>query len=129
MKIIFPLILLLTAILFNSCKDKNSKSSDNSNSTHSSNYESSKQNYHEDDRYKYENRAGNSGNYQYNYDVDGTGSDGNNVSGNVDIQGKYGSGMIEDENGNKIDVEVEWTGYGTMEGTDDDGNTYELNPE
>ena len=79
--------------------------------------------------YKYEYRNGTSGNYEYNYDVEGSDENGNSVTGNINIQGKYGSGTIEDENGNELDVEVEWTGNGTLEATDDEGNTYELNPE
>lgn len=76
---------------------------------------------HVDNDYKYEHRTGTSGNYEYNYDVSGDG-----VEGNVDMQGKYGSGTITDENGDEKDVEAEWVDYGRMEVTDDDGNTYEM---
>lgn len=78
-------------------------------------------NVHVDNDYKYESRTGTSGNYEYNYDVSGDG-----VEGNVDMQGKYGSGTITDENGDEKDVDVEWVDYGVMEATDDDGNTYTM---
>ena len=83
-------------------------------------------NFHTDGKYKYEHRTGNSKEYEYNYDVEGYDQDGNYVNGNVDITGKNGSGSIEDENGNEIDVEVEWVDYGKLEATDDEGNTYDL---
>jgi hypothetical protein len=86
-------------------------------------------NNNSNNNYKYEYRNGTSGNYEYNYDVEGSDENGNSVTGNINIQGKYGSGTIEDENGNERDVDVEWTGNGTLEATDDEGNTYELNPE
>lgn len=82
--------------------------------------------YHEDTTYKYENRTGESGSYQYNYDVSGTNAEGNEVTGNIDIEGKYGRGTIEDTDGNEIEVEVEWIDYGKLKATDKDGNEYEL---
>jgi hypothetical protein len=48
------------------------------------------------------------------------------VSGTIDINGKYGSGIIEDEDGNEKRIDVEWVGKGELEGTDEDGNSYEL---
>ncbi|MFC0821386.1 hypothetical protein [Moraxella marmotae] len=85
--------------------------------------------YHTDNAFKYEYRVGASGNYLYNYDVSGNDDNGNTVTGNVDMQGKYGSGQILDSDNNLIDVEVEWVDYGVIEAVDDDGNTYELNVE
>ncbi len=82
--------------------------------------------YHEDTTYEYESRTGESGNYQYNYDVSGYDDDGNEVTGNIDIEGKYGEGTLTDSEGNEIDVDVEWIGYGKLRATDDDGNEYEL---
>jgi hypothetical protein len=83
-------------------------------------------NYNINPAYKYEHRTGTTGNYQYNYDVDGLDNNGNSVSGNVDINGKYGNGTIEDEDGNEKNVDVEWLGAGQLQATDEDGNTYEL---
>ncbi len=82
--------------------------------------------YHADPDYKYEYRTGTSGNYRYNYDVNGSDPDGNDVSGNISVSGKYGEGIIEDANGDERDVDVEWVRYGVLEAIDEDGNTYEL---
>lgn len=76
--------------------------------------------------YKYEYRTGGSAGYEYNYDISGEDEYGNSVSGNIDIQGKYGSGYIEDEDGNEREIDVEWVDYGVLQGTDEDGNSYEL---
>lgn len=83
-------------------------------------------NYHKNPEYKYEYRTGSSGNYEYNYDVSGSDENGGSVNGNIDIRGKYGSGTIQNEDGDDIDIDVEWTDYGVLEGSDDDGNTYDL---
>ena len=64
----------------------------------------------------------------YNYDVSGYDENGNYVSGNVDIN-KSGDGYIVDEEGNEKHIEVEWVGYGVMEGYDEDGVYYELEVE
>lgn len=84
------------------------------------------QTYHTDTTYKYEHRTGESGDYQYNYDVSGTNGNGEQVSGNISVQDKYGSGILIDDDGNEIAVDVEWTGQGKLKGTDYDGNEYEL---
>lgn len=94
--------------------------------TYSNTYYNS--NIHYDDDYKYEYRTGYSGNYNYNYDVEGYGDNGY-AYGNIDTSGKYGEGYIYDEDGNEIYVETEWTDYGVMEATDEEGNTYELEVE
>ncbi len=39
---------------------------------------------------------------------------------------KYGDGVIFDEDGNNKNIDFEWTGRGELEGTDEDGNSYEL---
>ncbi len=83
-------------------------------------------NYHYDNRYKYNYRTGYSGNYEYNYDIEGYNDDGDSVYGNIDIEGKYGSGYIYDEYGNEKEIDVEWVDYGELEGYDEDGNYYEL---
>lgn len=69
---------------------------------------------------------GNSGNYEYNYDISGSDEDGNSFNGNIDIRGKYGSGYIEDEDGNEKYIDVEWVDHGVLDGTDEDGNSYEF---
>jgi hypothetical protein len=134
------IFFIIISLVFISCKSEKSDEDSKNISTYTpqinytnssydnSNYNNLSPTYHEDESFKYEYRTGTTGNYLYNYDVEGSDESGNNVSGNIDIQGKYGSGTIEDEFGVEKDVDVEWTGYGTLEATDFDGNTYELNP-
>ena len=62
----------------------------------------------------------------YEYDVEGTDEYGDYVEGYVETSGKYGEGYIFDEYGDKVPIEVEWTGNGELLGTDDDNNEYEL---
>jgi hypothetical protein len=125
-------VYFLLAFLIVSCKSKktenDSQTVSNYNTTEGvSTYQNSNYtNSQSGTGYKYEYRTGNSGNYEYNYDISGSDENGNSVNGNIDIQGKYGSGYIQDENGNEKQVEVEWVDYGVLEGTDEDGNTYEF---
>lgn len=122
--------LLLIGLSLYSCKGKHKDNSSDSGkiedrSTESSTYKPTYTNG-SSNQYKYNNRTrGVSGNYDYNYDVSGDGENGY-VSGNIDIEGKYGSGYLEDEEGNEISVDVEWVDYGVLEATDEDGNTYDL---
>ncbi|MBF6642145.1 hypothetical protein IVB69_11690 [Flavobacterium sp. J49] len=81
---------------------------------------------HRDTSYKYEYRTGSSGDYGYNYDVSGDDIDGNNVTGNVSMEDKYGTGTITKSDGEVVEVEVEWIGYGKLKATDQEGNEYEL---
>lgn len=81
---------------------------------------------HYDSDYQYNYRSGYSGSYDYNYDVEGYSDSGDYFYGNVDTSGKYGEGYIYDDYGNEMYVETEWTDYGVMEATDEDGNTYEF---
>lgn len=90
---------------------------------------SSDRTYHTNSEYKYEYRTGQSGNYTYNYDIEGYSYDGDYVYGNIDITDKYGDGYIYDEWGNEKYIEVEWVDYGVLEGYDEDGNYYELEAE
>ena len=85
--------------------------------------------FYKNKEYEYEYRTGHSGSYEYNYDVIGFDENGIKVSGNVNIEGKYGAGKIEDEEGNAYDIEVEWYDYGKLKGTDENGITYELTVE
>lgn len=82
---------------------------------------------HTDTTYEYKYRKGESRNYEYNYDVSGTDDNGDEVSGNVSMNGKCGSGTITNSNGEEIEVETEWIDKGVLNATDDDGNEYELN--
>ncbi|MCA9748157.1 MAG: hypothetical protein KC414_03570 [Romboutsia sp.] len=86
---------------------------------------------HYDQSYKYEYRTGTSGNFTYNYDVYGEDEDGNDVSGSVSINGNCncGSGSIENEEGDEIDIVINWVAYGVMHGEDDEGREYTLHAE
>lgn len=84
---------------------------------------------HTDSQYKYEFRSGESGEYKYHYDVTGTDADGNTINGAVDVSGKYGNGVIEDTDGNEVEVSVEWVGQGELRAEDSDGNVWDLEVE
>lgn len=79
-----------------------------------------------DDGYAYEYKSGPG---QYNYDVEGYDSDGKYVYGNVDTQDRYVDGYITDENGDQVYFSGEWTGYGVIEGSDENGDWIQLEPE
>lgn len=81
---------------------------------------------HTDTCYKYQQRTGLSGNYEYTYNVIGIDNEGNEVTGSIAVNGESGLGTITDTNGNELNVEVNWIGYGILEAVDEDGNTYEL---
>jgi len=66
-----------------------------------------------------------SGYKSYDYSVSGDG-DGGYVEGEVTVDKYGGDGYIYDDEGNEKWIEVDWTGYGTLEGYDEDGNYYEL---
>jgi hypothetical protein len=82
--------------------------------------------YHKDLKYDYEYRTGTSGNYEYNYVVEGLDQEGDSVSGLINIKGKHGAGTIINTNKETIDIQVEWVDYGKLKGTDNDGNEYTL---
>lgn len=65
----------------------------------------------------------------YEYSVSGVDENGNYVEGDVEVSQDGGSGTVSDEYGNEKEVDVEWTGNGELEGTDEDGETYDLEVE
>lgn len=84
-----------------------------------------KKTVHIDTSFEYEKRTGASGSYQYTYDVIGTDEQGNEVTGQVDVEGKSGNGIITN-NDEEIPVEVEWSGHGILKAVDREGNEYQL---
>ncbi|HEU4790508.1 MAG TPA: hypothetical protein VFS71_12530 [Flavobacterium sp.] len=82
--------------------------------------------YHKDFKYDYEYRTGTSGNYEYNYVVNGLDQVGDSVSGIINIKGKFGAGTIINIKNETVDIQVEWIDYGKLKGTDEDGNIYKL---
>ena len=67
--------------------------------------------------------------HAYDYDVSGSDQSGESVNGSVSVDHSGGDGTITDADGEERHIDVEWTGHGQLEGTDEDGNTYELETE
>jgi len=81
--------------------------------------------YHVDTGYQYEYRTGNSGHYEYNYDVKGIDSKGDSVFGNINVQGKFGAGILLDTVKN-IEIKTQWIAQGKLKAIDTNGNEYNL---
>lgn len=129
MKTITKTILLSFALLLLNCKESSKEKKNETSIQNAVSTIEDTSNYHIDTTYQYENRTGTSGNYKYNYDVIGFDSNGNEVTGNISIEGKEGIGYLFDTNQNKIKVIVEWTGHGKLKAIDNDNNQYELEVE
>lgn len=82
--------------------------------------------YHKDIKYQYEYRTGISGNYEYTYDVSGYDQEGNLVSGIINMEKKYGAGIIVNNNDEEINIKAEWIDHGSLKATDEIGNEYNL---
>jgi len=82
--------------------------------------------FHKNPQREYEYRTGTFNNYEYDYDIVGTDEKQNPVTGNIIVKGKYGAGILESETEKDIEVQVEWTGYGKLKGTDQKGRSYTL---
>ena len=125
--LLFLFVLIASILLFSNCRKKETASPQNLLPESSEEITiDSVTNHHEDTTYQYEYRTGESGDYQYNYDVIATDVDGNELEGNINVEGKYGKGTITDLEGNEIEITTEWIGYGKLLGKDEDGNEYEI---
>lgn len=82
--------------------------------------------YHVDKTFQYEYRTGNSGHYEYNYDVKGINSKGDSVFGNINVQGKYGAGILNSDSIGDTEINTEWVSYGKLKAIDKNGNKYDL---
>lgn len=82
--------------------------------------------YHVDDVYEYKYRTGNSGHYEYNYDVKGINSVGDSVFGNINVSGKYGAGILLNDSISDLEINTEWISFGKLKATDKKGNEYQL---
>ncbi|MFB3387960.1 hypothetical protein [Flavobacterium sp. LAR06] len=82
--------------------------------------------YHVDDVYEYKYRTGNSGHYEYNYDVKGINSVGDSVFGNINVSGKYGAGILLNDSIADLEINTEWISFGKLKATDKKGNEYQL---
>ncbi|KAF2333688.1 hypothetical protein [Flavobacterium daemonense] len=81
--------------------------------------------YHVNKTYHYEYRTGDPGNYEYNYDVKGINQKGDSVFGNINVQGKFGAGILIDSIA-EIEINTEWISYGKLKASDKKGNQYDL---
>lgn len=82
--------------------------------------------YHVDKTYQYEYRTGYSGHYEYNYDVKGINSKGDSVFGNINVEGKYGAGILINDSLGDIEINTEWISYGKLKAFDKNRNEYYL---
>lgn len=82
--------------------------------------------YHVNTIYQYEYRTGDPGHYEYNYDVKGINSKGDSVRGNINVQGKYGAGILIGDTIHDIEINTEWISYGKLKACDKEGNEYQL---
>lgn len=128
MKHLFIKILLLSiSISFLNCKKNDEKEPDTFLSTSDESISNNDTiTLHKDTTYKYEYRTGNSGDYEYNYDVSGYDKNNLKIEGNASMNGKYGTGYFSNPDGEKIQIDVEWIDYGVLKAIDNDGNEYEL---
>lgn len=82
--------------------------------------------YHVNKTYQYEYRTGNSGHYEYNYDVKGINTKGDSVFGNINIEGKFGAGILINDTIPDIEIKAEWINYGKLKAFDKERNEYQL---
>lgn len=82
--------------------------------------------YHVDNVYQYKYRTGNSGHYEYNYDVKGINCIGDSVFGNINVSGKYGAGILKNDSIADLEINTEWISFGKLKATDKKGNEYQL---
>lgn len=64
--------------------------------------------------------------YDYDYEVSGADESGNFVYGDVEVDQYGGDGYIYTEDGEGRHIDVDWTGYGELDGYDEEGNYYQL---
>ncbi|PXY44298.1 single stranded DNA-binding domain-containing protein [Flavobacterium hydrophilum] len=82
--------------------------------------------YHVDKTYQYEYRTGYSQHYEYNYDVKGINAKGDSVFGNINVEGKYGAGILINDSLGEIEINTEWIAYGKLKAIDKKRNEYHL---
>lgn len=82
--------------------------------------------YYINPKNKYEYRTGESDHYEYNYDVKGINAKGDSVFGNINIEGKYGAGILNTKNFRDTEINIEWVDHGKLKAIDKNGNEYNL---
>ena len=122
--------LLLIFTIFLSCKEKVVKIEDDSKKEQIKPFlkipPKDDVTFHKDTTKEYEYRTGTSGDYTYNYNAYGFDSNGNDVTGKIAVNGKYGNGILFNTYKKEIDIDVEWIGKGKLIAKDEEGNEYEL---
>lgn len=122
----FPVIAIMLSLLMLSCKQKEQQPNNFLPKNTENLTQEEKQTLHTDTTYKYQYRTGTSGDYSYSYNVSGFDSNSEEVSGNVVMEDKLGTGTLTIAGGEEIEVAVEWIGHGELLATDSQGNEYEL---
>lgn len=127
---IFYAGMAMILVAFFSCKD-NSKEhivTENSESQFEKDLQKDLQaeTIHTNSDYNYNHHNGDTGDYEHHYDVVGSNKDGSEVTGYIDIQGKTGNGVLEDELGNEIEVTAQWTSKTELRAVDNEGNVWDL---
>ncbi|KAF2509395.1 hypothetical protein EYY60_13535 [Flavobacterium zhairuonense] len=82
--------------------------------------------YHVNKTYQYEYRTGIPGHYEYNYDVKGINTRGDSVFGNINVQGKYGAGILITDSIPELEICTEWISHGKLKAFDNNRNEYQL---
>ncbi|MCD0471425.1 hypothetical protein [Flavobacterium sp. JAS] len=82
--------------------------------------------YYVDTQYHYKYRTGNSGHYEYNYNVKGVNIKGDSVFGNINVEGKYGAGILTNDSIPELNIKTEWIDNGKLKAFDEKGNEYFL---
>ncbi|WP_166924071.1 hypothetical protein [Flavobacterium poyangense] len=82
--------------------------------------------YHVASKNQYEYRTGTPSHYEYNYDVKGINSKGDSVFGNINVEGKYGAGILLFDTIADIEIKTVWIAHGKLKAIDKQGNKYLL---
>lgn len=82
--------------------------------------------YHVNTKHQYEYRTGTPSHYEYNYDVKGVDSKGDSVFGNINVEGKYGAGILLFDTIADIEIKTVWIAHGKLKATDKQGKEYLL---
>lgn len=121
----------MTLVVVVSCKDNNkehivTENDDQSQFEKDLQKDLQAETIHTNSDYKYDHHNGNAGDYEHHYDVFGSNEDGSEVTGYIDIQGKTGNGVLEDELGNEIEVTAQWISKTELRAVDNEGNVWDL---
>lgn len=123
------LVLLQSLLFFLNCKENKTNKENHTKEEIKTLVKTTPKNnvtFHKDTTKEYEYRTGTPGDYTYNYNVHGIDADGKETKGNITVDRKYGKGILTQSNGKKTPIHVEWSGYGQLLATDQEGKEFEL---